>query len=137
MKESQSSYLYKIVTNLALFGILLALYLVWQQFGQPTIKPCSINATINCDAVISGPVSKTFGIPTPFIGLTGYIIILISALLKKKHILLAMTTGGLAFCLWLAFVELVQLKVVCPVCVMCQITMLAIFVLALKIHKEK
>lgn len=137
MKELRSKQFYKIIVNLALFGMLLSLYLVWQQFGQPTIKPCSINATINCEAVINGPVSKTFGIPTPFIGLTGYIIILLSALLKRKNILLVTTTGGLAFCLWLAFVELVQLKVVCPVCIMCQITMLAIFIFALKIHKEK
>lgn len=125
------------VKLLSAFGVLLAVYLLWQQIAQPSFKPCSINATINCDAVISGPVAKTFGISTPVYGLIGYIVIFIAAVLRKTKLMLSMAAFGLAFCLWIAYQELVLLKVICPVCIMCQVTMLSVFTLSLKADKDK
>ena len=51
--------IYSYIKVLAVIGVLLSVYLMWQQLFQPAFKPCSINATINCDAVINGPVAKT------------------------------------------------------------------------------
>lgn len=119
-----------------MLGVLLAVYLLWQQIAQPAFKPCSINATINCDAVISGPVSKTFGISTPLFGLVGYIVILIASILKKPKLMLSMATFGLVFCLWIAYQELVLLRVICPVCILCQIVMLSVFTLSIKVQKK-
>ena len=125
------------VKILSAFGILLAVYLLWQQIAQPEFKPCSINATINCDAVISGPVAKTLGVSTPLYGLVGYIVIFIASILRKTKLMFGMATLGLAFCLWIAYQELVLLKVICPVCILCQVTMLSIFTLSLKAKKIK
>lgn len=134
--EMKQEFIYKWVKTLAAFGLLLAVYLLWQQIAQPAFKPCSINATINCDAVISGPVSKTFGVSTPLFGLTGYIVILVAAFLKKSKLMLSMATFGLVFCLWIAYQELVLLKVICPVCIMCQVDMLSVFVLSIMALKK-
>ncbi len=131
------AHAFKYVKFLASFGILLAVYLLWQQFYRPEFQPCSISATINCDAIISGEVSKTLGIPTPLYGLIGYIVIFISAIFKKKKLLLGMATFGVAFCLWIAYRELFQLHVICPICILCQITMLTTFGLAVYINKDK
>ncbi len=129
--------LYTAVKILSVIGILLSVYLLWQQMFRPAFQPCYVNSVINCDAVISGPVAKTIGIPTPLYGLVGYIVILIAAYLKKIKLMLGTSTFGLLFCLGIGYIELFQLKVVCPVCITCQIVMIAIFCSAVIVHKKK
>jgi uncharacterized membrane protein len=124
------------IKALSLIGIILAVYLLWEQFFHPSFQPCNINSTINCNAIISGAVAKTFGIPTPLYGLSGYIIIFLSAIFRKKKLLLEMSIFGLAFCLWIAYIELFQLHVICPVCILCQIIMLSVCSLAVFINKK-
>jgi uncharacterized membrane protein len=128
MKSPEKLYLY--IKILSVIGILLSVYLLWQQFFKPEFQPCYVNSLINCDAVISGAVAKTFGIPTPLYGLVGYIVIFVASMYMWKRVLLSVATFGLLFCLSLAYIELVQLKVVCPVCIACQVVMGAIFALA-------
>jgi uncharacterized membrane protein len=125
---------------LASIGISLALFLLWEQFFHPSFQPCNINATVNCDAVISGPVAKTLGIPTPLIGLLGYLIIFFSAFKRNARWILGMAAFGLSFCLYIAFREIFQLHVICPVCILCQLDMITVFVLGILLnfsHKVK
>jgi uncharacterized membrane protein len=124
------------VKILAVLGIFLAVYLLWQQFFKPSFQPCSINATVNCDAVINGPVAKTLGIPTPLIGLIGYIVILFSAIKKKAKLVLGMATFGLLFCLYIAYREIFQLRVICPVCILCQLDMISVFILGIILSRH-
>lgn len=121
---------------LAGIGIFLALFLLWEQLFRPSFQPCNINATVNCDAVISGEVSKTLGIPTPLIGLVGYIIILFAAFKKSAKLVLGMAAFGLAFCLYIAYRELFQLRVICPVCVLCQLDMITVFILGIILNRK-
>ncbi|HVA96334.1 MAG TPA: vitamin K epoxide reductase family protein [Candidatus Acidoferrales bacterium] len=131
------SNLYFYVKILASVGIILAIYLLWEQLFHPTFQPCSINSSVNCDAIISGAVSKTLGVPTPLYGLAGYITIFLAAVYRKKKLLLGVATFGLFFCLWIAFRELAQLHVICPVCILCDIDMVTTFTLATIILKKK
>ena len=118
-------------------GVLLAVYLLWQQLFRPAWQPCSINGFVNCDAIVSGAVAKTLGIPTPLYGLIGYIVIFFSAVYRKKTLMFSMATFGLLFCLWIGYRELFQLHVICPVCIGCEVIMIAVFILSLKILKNK
>lgn len=129
--------IYLAIKLLASFGILLAVYLLLEQINGSSFRPCNINSFINCNAIIDGAVSKTFGIPTPLIGLVGYIVILISAILEKKKVILGMATFGLVFCLWIAYRELFKLHVLCPVCILCQVDMISVFILGIVIQKLK
>jgi len=122
---------------LGVIGIGLALFLLWERYFHPTFQPCNINSTVNCNAVISGEVSNTLGIPTPLIGLVGYIFILYGAFKKNAKLILGMSTFGLAFCLYIAFIELFQLHVVCPVCVACQLDMITVFILGILLNLKK
>lgn len=124
------------VKILSIIGVILAIYLLVEQFTQSSFRPCTINDTINCDAIISGPVAKTLGIPTPLYGLIGYIVIFIAATLRKKKLLISMAAFGLVFCLWIAYQELVILRVICPVCIACQVIMISVFSLALVAWKS-
>lgn len=127
--------IYSWITGLAVIGILLAVYLLYSYYTRPLFQPCSINASINCDAIIKGEVSTTLGIPTAWYGFTGYVMILFAALTKKKNLLLGVATFGMLFCLRLMFIELVQLRVICPICVTCQGVMLGVFILTLQLRK--
>ena len=122
---------------LAVIGILLAIYLLWEQAFPSKYIPCNINSTVNCNAVISGLVSKTLGIPTPLIGLLGYCVILYSSFKKSAGWVFGMATFGLAFCLYIAFRELFQLHVVCPVCILCQLDMITVFILGIILNFSK
>ncbi len=128
--------IYKTLLFLASFGILLSLYLLWQQMFTPEFQPCTINSWINCDAVISGEVAKTLGIPTPLYGLIGYVVILFAAFKRMPKLLLGISAFGLLFCLYIAVVELVFLRVICPVCIGCQITMIWVFALSILVFQK-
>jgi uncharacterized membrane protein len=127
-------YLY--IKALTSVGILLAVYLLVEQIFHPAFQPCNVNSSVNCTAIISGIVSKTLGLPTPFYGLMGYIVILLSAIFHRKKILLATATFGLVFLLRIGYIELAILHVICPVCIGCQLIMIIVFTLALVLSKK-
>jgi|SRR3989344_2883889 len=128
--------LYSAVQILATIGIMLAIYLLYQQAYQPAYSPCYLNATVNCDAIIKGAVSKTVGIPTPLIGLVGYILVLYSALKHKRQLLMGMTSFGITFCSYIFYQEIFIIKTLCPVCILCIIDMLSVFILSLIINQR-
>lgn len=131
-----SKYLF-IAKILSAIGIGLALYLFVNYLTQPVYRLCTINEKINCDAVISGEVSTTLGIPTALYGLIGYTIILVAAFLGKKKLMLGMALFGTLFCLRITYIEVFQINVICPVCLLCQIDMLALLFISYKAVKKK
>jgi uncharacterized membrane protein len=122
--------LWKALIFLSILGILLASYLFYNFLTKPLVESCYINSHINCDAVTKGALSTLFGIPVSLVGLAGYIVILFSSILKKKKTVLFMTTFGMCFCLFITYQEVFRLKVICPVCLTCQLVMLTVFLLA-------
>ncbi|KKR42527.1 MAG: Vitamin K epoxide reductase family protein [Candidatus Woesebacteria bacterium GW2011_GWB1_40_12] len=122
---------------LAALGIGLALYLYVNYITQPVYRLCTISDTINCDAVISGEVSKTLGLPTALYGLIGYTVILVAAFLGKKKLMLGTAIFGTLFCLRITYIEIFQINVICPVCLLCQIDMLALLVVSILAIKKK
>jgi len=128
--------LFFVIKALSIVGIILALFLLWEQLFHPSFQPCNISAVVNCDAVISGVLAKTLGLPTPLYGLIGYIVIFLASFFRKARLVLAIATFGLGFCLWIAYRELVELAVICPVCIACQIIMLTVFVLGIILVRQ-
>ncbi len=119
--------IYKLLIWLSLFGIILALYLFYNFLTKPVFESCYVNSLINCDAVTKGSLSTLLGMPVSLIGLTGYIVILISAFFKKRKFILGVSAFGMAFCLYITIQEIFSLKVICPVCLLCQLDMFVIF----------
>jgi len=133
--NDKDTKLFKIVSVLSLVGIFLAIYLLYGFVVRPEFQPCNISSAINCDAVTKGEVSTFAGIPVPLIGLTGYILLLYFALSKNKKLMFGMSLFGTLFCLRITFIEVFQLKVVCPVCLACQIVMINILLLSVVLMK--
>jgi uncharacterized membrane protein len=119
---------------LSILGIFLATYLFYNFLTKPAIESCYINSVINCDAVTKGPLSTLFGIPVSLIGLTGYIVILFASFIKNSKLVFAMSSFGMVFCLYITIQEVFLLKVICPVCLLCQLDMLTVFLLSLKLN---
>lgn len=132
-----TSRIYKITSYLAVIGIFLALYLLYQYYTPPHKSLCYVNSYVNCEASTKGPLANTLGIPTGFYGLAGYLVILISAVKKWKRLLLFVATFGVLFCLRITFLELFVVKALCPVCIACQVIMFVIFILALWLQKKQ
>ena len=122
---------------LAAVGIGLALYLFVNYLTQPAYRLCTISAKINCDAVISGEVSQILGIPTALYGLIGYTVILVAAFLGKKKLMLGTAIFGTLFCFRITYIEIFRIGVICPVCLLCQINMLALLVVSYIAVKKK
>ena len=117
------------VIYLSLLGILLSSYLLYNFIVQPAFPLCTINERVNCDAVISGSVSTTLGIPTALYGLIGYAVILFAAVKGFSKLALGMAIFGTLFCLRITFIEVLLLNVICPICLLCQLVMIVILVL--------
>ncbi len=119
---------YKIIAPLAVFGMLLAIYLFYEYLAPVHKSLCYVNSLINCEASTKGPLANTLGIPTALYGLAGYTVILIAALKKWPKLLFATATFGLLFCLRITYLEIFVIKAICPVCIGCQLDMIALFI---------
>lgn len=127
---------YKIITLLAIFGIGLALYLLYETFGPVHQSLCYVNSVINCEASTKGPLSTLFGIPVPFYGLTGFVFMLLGVYKKWPKLTLGMAIFGTLFCLRIIILEVFFIRAYCPVCLMCQITMISIMILGIMQWKQ-
>ncbi len=130
-------HIWKALIVLSVLGILLASYLFYNFLTKPLVESCYFNSHINCDAVTKGSLSTLFGIPVSLVGLTGYIVILLSSIYKKQKTVLFMAIFGMCFCLSLTYQELFRLRVICPVCLTCQLVMLLVFLLAVYLNINK
>lgn len=93
----------------------------------------------DCSTVNASRFSEVNGIPVAVIGIGGYLAILGIVLLENRNSFLkqngtlmvfGLSLGGFLFTLWLVYVELVQLKAICPFCVTSQVAMTLIFIVA-------
>jgi len=129
--------IWPIITILSFIGILLASYLFFSFLNPATSKLCHISTTINCEAITQGDISTFLGIPVSIIGGLGYIFILLSSIYRWKRVLLGMTLFGMIFCLRLTILEIFFIKVICPVCLMCQTIMAILVIIAIYLNLKK
>lgn len=122
---------------LSVFGIILASYLLYNFYNAKPALFCNINDKVNCQAVISGSLATFAGVPVALVGLVGYALILFASLTQRKRLALFTSSFGMIFCLRLTILEIFFIKVICPVCLVCQITMLFIFGISLFLNLQK
>jgi uncharacterized membrane protein len=108
----------------AAFGLIASIY-AWAETVDVALRSsCSVTSFFSCSAVDNSGRTTTLGIPDAFIGVAGFVLILIVAALAEQHsrdlrylyVLLFFTTGGVAFSSYFAYVELAIIHALCPVC---------------------
>lgn len=150
-------YKYLIIAGLALIGIFNAIYLsipayeYWNGADRFALQmmPCDLSDTLSCSGILKNPRAIIFSIGEfkvafPMVATIVYPILLILALLgwfTRSHtpakILSWMALGGIFFNSYVIYQEII-VGVFCPLCAMCSVIIVAIFILSICIwHKKK
>jgi vitamin-K-epoxide reductase (warfarin-sensitive) len=94
------------------------------------IEPCDINAKWDCGVVNHSPFAMIGPVPVAALGMAGYVLLGLLALMRRRGLLLAASLVGLAFALYLSHIEKDVLMVWCLYCVISQILILILTLLA-------
>ena len=112
-------YLLRIFALIGITASSLALREHYRPYGE---SPCDINARWDCGIVNHSPYAMipqgpTGGIPVAVIGIAGYLLLGILALMSAYRLMLILAVPALAFSLYLANIEAQKLGVWCLYCV--------------------
>jgi uncharacterized membrane protein len=116
----------------AVLGIAVSSVSLDHHFRKSKTSYCDFGQTFNCDIVNRSEYSTVAGVPVALIGILGYIALLAFATFYREKaetpgILLAGSVAGLAFALYLTYVEKFILGVWC---ILCLTSLFAIFMIA-------
>src|SRR5574341_359885 len=120
-----------IILVLSALGIAVSLYLTYLYLSYSEYTFCLKGS--GCDTVRESPYSKIFGIPVSLLGVIGYSIIfalsLVSISYRVRWILLYfLSLAGVAFSLYLTYIELFVIKAICAHCLASAIIITVILV---------
>lgn len=109
------------ISLLALVGIVLSAVSLKNHYSGTPSDYCDLGETFNCDLVNRSVYSRFLGIPVALIGLLGYGLLLGLSRVSGRsraasRALLASSLLGLAFSLYLTYLEAYVLGVWCVVC---------------------
>jgi uncharacterized membrane protein len=105
-----------LIAFLTLAGVVVASLALHVHYSTET-EPCSINEKWDCGIVNHSPYAVIGPVPVAAIGIAGYAAMLVLALARRKRLLLAAVLIGLAFSLYLTYIEKYVLLVWCIYCV--------------------
>jgi vitamin-K-epoxide reductase (warfarin-sensitive) len=115
---------------LAIAGVVVSVLALRVHYSTET-APCSINEKWDCGIVNHSPYAVIGGVPVAAIGVAGYLLIGILALLRRRGLLLCASLVGMAFALYLTQIEARVLGVWCLYCVISQGIIIVITLLAI------
>ncbi len=123
---------------LAIGGLGVSVYLTIEHFTGNTSLACSANSTFNCEAVTSSPESMVFGVfPVAVLGLAFFVFMVavttpMAWRSARREIALARLGSvivGVGFILYLIYVELLQVRLICLWCTSVHIITFLLFAL--------
>ncbi len=130
--------LYVVVALLAIAGIVDSAYALRLHYASSTTHFCDIAENFDCDIVNRSAYSEALGIPVALIGVLGYAVLAGLSLFRRAQaetpgVLLVASILGLAFALYLTYVEAHLLGTWCILCLfslglIAAITILAAFI---------
>lgn len=104
---------------LALAGAVVSSLALRVHYSTGT-EPCDINAKWDCGIVNHSSYSTFHGVPVAAIGIVGYLLIGVLALVRRRGLMMLATLVGLGIALYLSHVEKDILEVWCVYCVISQ-----------------
>lgn len=147
---------YLIILVLALIGVFNAVYLsipayeYWNGTNSFVLQsmPCDISEALSCSGILQNERAIMFSIGDfkvafPMIALVVYPLLVLLALsgwirksLTEAKILTGMAFGGMLFNSYVIYQEFV-VGIFCPLCAMCTVIIVTIFILSIMIWKQK
>src|SRR5580704_13047311 len=119
--SGSSNRLLSLVAILAVCGIAVSSVSLQHHYATSKTAYCDIGETFNCDIVNRSEYSSILGIPVALIGMLGYAALAgLATVYRERHDTPAMLFGGaaagLAFALYLTYIEGHVLGVWCILC---------------------
>lgn len=126
-------WLFTTISLLAVVGIAVSSVSLYHHYGSSKTNFCDFGESFNCDIVNRSTYSSIFGIPVALIGILGYALLLVMATLYRAKaeaptILMAFSTLGLGFAIYLTYIEWFVLGTWCILCLSSLVTIVLITV---------
>ena len=119
-----------LIALLALAGVVVSALALRVHYSTDT-QPCSINETWDCGVVNHSPFAEIMHIPVAGIGILGYLALAVLALARQRFLVFIAALVGLGFALRLTSIEEFALCAWCVYCVISQVVIALITLLAL------
>jgi vitamin-K-epoxide reductase (warfarin-sensitive) len=131
----RSRRLFTLIAILAVVGIAVSSVSLQHHYAKSKTSYCDFGESFNCDLVNRSQYSSVAGIPVALIGIAGYATLLgLATLYRDKAetpgMLLLASAIGLAFALYLTYVEGFVLQAWCILCLTSMTTIFLITVLS-------
>lgn len=125
--------------GLVALGLLVAAYMTFEHYTGNATLACTPGGLVDCASVTTSRYSRVLGVPVALAGLLWFIATAVvawwahRALLatQRSRLMVGWTGLGLAFVLYLVWVELVPLGKICSWCTVVHLTTLALFLVTL------
>jgi vitamin-K-epoxide reductase (warfarin-sensitive) len=113
--------LFATIAVLSLAGVVDSAVALQRHFAKSATTYCDFSQQFNCDIVNRSEYSTLAGIPVAAIGVVGYAVLFVLATFWKSrpetpNRLLGAATVGLAFALYLTYIEAYELTTWCILC---------------------
>ena len=127
--------LYVAISVLSVAGLIVSVVSLQRHYAHSATSFCDIAETFNCDIVNRSEYSSIAGIPVAGLGVAGYGLIFFLSTFRRHRpitppLLLLLAAAGLAFALYLSYVEAYILTTWCILCLASLLTIFTITVLA-------
>jgi vitamin-K-epoxide reductase (warfarin-sensitive) len=122
-----------VIAVLSLVGVIVSAVSLERHYAKSATEFCDFNQKFSCDIVNRSEYSTVEGIPVAGIGVAGYAALFVLATFWKSrpetpNRLLGAAIAGLAFALYLTYIEAYELM---TWCILCLISLLLIFLISL------
>jgi uncharacterized membrane protein len=136
--------LFGFVAVLALAGVIVSSVSLQRHYAKSATLFCDFSQKFSCDVVNRSEYSKIEGIPVAGIGVAGYAALFILSTFWKSRAdtpnrLLGAAIAGLAFALYLTYIEAYELMTWCILCLisLVLISLISLLAIAVKIKNAK
>ncbi len=131
--RSASPRIFWLIALLAIAGIAVSSVSLYHHYQTSKTNYCDFGENFNCDIVNRSTYSTVLGIPDALIGIVGYgalfaLATVYRSKLETPFILLVTSLAGLAFALYLTYIEAFVLA---TWCILCLSSLTAIFLISL------
>jgi vitamin-K-epoxide reductase (warfarin-sensitive) len=127
LKGEKTRFMRYVITFLALAGIVVSILALRVHYSND-VQPCDINAHWDCGIVNHSRYAEINHIPVAAIGIAGYLVLGLLALLRRRAFTFVAALIGMGFSLYLTNIEAHKLEVWCLYCVISQ-TIIALITL--------
>jgi vitamin-K-epoxide reductase (warfarin-sensitive) len=103
----------------ALAGLIVATLALRVHYSTD-VQPCDINAHWDCGIVNHSRYAEFHHLPVAVIGIAGYLVLAVVALMRKRAFTVMAALLGLSYSLYLTNIEVHKLEVYCLYCVISQ-----------------